>query len=282
MAMAKAYATDFGDAEQLEREIAEHEAHLATDRVAAWWRDPETWLIGFAAILGVVIAVWGRVLVPGGLYSASYPIIGISFAAGSILFGLWTATLRTRDRTQRQRQLASLKARRAVIAKLNPAVVQEADGRDLVREMPYFDRLVTINVDNLAAYYSLVKEQTDKSFQVSVVVGVVGFVLIAVGLVAGFVVPAQDGPAIAYLATGSGVVTEFIAGIFFFLYNRTVAQMKGYHDSLLQVQNILLSFKIVGDTAEGVERTKMVADMLKYLVGQRAALVPAEQQGANT
>ena len=119
------------------------------------------------------------------------------------------------------------------------------------------------------------KEQTDKSFKVSVVVGVVGFALIAVGLVAGFVRPAEDGPAITYLATGSGIVTEFIAGVFFFLYNRTVAQMKGYHDSLLQVQNVLLSFKIVGDTDDGAEKTKMVGDMLRYLVGQGGTLPAA-------
>ena len=44
--------------------------------------------------------------------------------------------------------------------------------------------------------------------------------------------------------------------------------MKDYHDSLLEVQNILLAFKIVGDTEQETEKAKMVSEMLKYLVGR--------------
>jgi Cyanobacterial TRADD-N associated 2-Transmembrane domain len=47
----------------------------------------------------------------------------------------------------------------------------------------------------------------------------------------------------SYISTGAGVVTEFIAAVFFYLYNRTVRQMKEYHDSLLSVQNILCPSK---------------------------------------
>ena len=127
----------------------------------------------------------------------------------------------------------------------------------------YFDRLVEINVENLGSYYALVKNQTDKSFAVTIAIAVVGAILLFAGLTAGFVSQKEH---LAYLTSGAGIVTEFIASIFFYLYNRTVRQLKEYHDSLLAVQNVLLSFKLAGDRPEGDAKTQMIADMLAYLV----------------
>jgi hypothetical protein len=92
----------------------------------------------------------------------------------------------------------------------------------------YFDSLVRINVENLAAYYGLVKVQTDKSFAVSVIMGIAGFILIAFGLL--------SHESTTTVASASGVITEFIAAVFFYLYNRTVRQMKEYHDTLISAQ----------------------------------------------
>lgn len=139
----------------------------------------------------------------------------------------------------------------------------------------YFDKLVEINVVNLEKYYLLVRSHTEKSFMVSIAAGVIGFVLIAIGLVFGFA-NATNSQLASYIATGSGIIREFIAGVFFYLYNRTVRQMKGYHDSLITVQNILLSFKIVGDTKDENEKAKMVERMLAYLVGKQGILTTPE------
>jgi hypothetical protein len=51
--------------------------------------------------------------------------------------------------------------------------------------------------------------------------------------------------------------------------------MKEYHDSLLNIQNVLLSFKIVEDIPDPQEKAKMVEQMLSYLLGNRE-----KQQGA--
>ena len=98
--------------------------------------------------------------------------------------------------------------------------------------------------------------------------GVAGFILICVGLTLGFT-STTNSQILVFISTGSGIVTEFIAAIFFYLYNRTVRQMKGYHDSLLNVQNILLSLKLVEDTKEESEKVKMIGQMLEYLVGKK-------------
>jgi len=111
-----------------------------------------------------------------------------------------------------------------------------------------------------------VKVHTEKSFFVCVAAGVVGFLLVMAGLAVGFI--DRNAATIAYLSAGAGIITEIISGIFFYLYNRTVRQMKTYHDSLLAVQNILLSFKLLDDTEGGPDKAAMVTQMVTYLVGK--------------
>ena len=91
----------------------------------------------------------------------------------------------------------------------------------------------------------------------------VGFLLVMTVLAIGFTDRA-NAATIAYLSSGAGILTEIISGIFFYLYNRTVRQMKTYHDSLLAAQNILLSFKLLDDTEGGPDKAAMVT----YLVGR--------------
>ena len=51
--------------------------------------------------------------------------------------------------------------------------------------------------------------------------------------------------------------------------------MKEYHDSLLSVQNILLSFKLVEDTKDENEKAKMVGQMISYLVSKTTTTLEA-------
>ena len=125
-----------------------------------------------------------------------------------------------------------------------------------------FDGLVKLNQDNLSKYYDLVKRHTDKSFSVSVAVGIVGFVLIGVGLGIGFVREDSATATVSYVATGAGIVTEFISGVFFFLYNRTTRQLKDYHDSLLDVQNIMISFSMVSSLNDVGSKTMALSKLL--------------------
>ena len=141
------------------------------------------------------------------------------------------------------------------------------------RPQDYFDALVRINVENLAGYYSLVKVQTNNSFLAALAMGAAGFVLLAVGLVVGFNASTQSNP-MPYISSGAGAMSEFIAAVFFYLYNRTVQQMKGYHDSLLEVQNVLLALKLVNDTQQPNDRIKMIGQMLAYLLTRKAATEP--------
>jgi uncharacterized integral membrane protein len=122
------------------------------------------------------------------------------------------------------------------------------------RESNYFDELVTINIENLSSYYTFVKESTEKSFYVSIIVGIIGFILLIVALI----INMNNAKEISYIIGGSSLITEFISGIFFYLYNKTVRQMKEYHDKLVFVQNILLSYKLIQDTKEVELKSKII------------------------
>lgn len=195
--------------------------------------------------------------------SSKQTLVGAMLMAyGAIVVLSWWAWVSARMATLRAER-DGLIARKRTLARLMPGSTDPTQA-----ELPYFDRLVGINIDNLAAYYVLVKVHTDKSFLVATAAGIVGFTLVATGLVVGYFGSGTT-PNVAYVSAGAGVVTEFIAGVFFYLYNRTVRQLKEYHDSLLAVQNILLSFKLVGDLQASDEKTRMMSSMLAYLVGSR-------------
>jgi hypothetical protein len=139
------------------------------------------------------------------------------------------------------------------------------------RQVSYFDSLVKINIDNLAEYYSLIKVHTNNSFRASLIAAYVGFVFILIGVIAGFWGAATATPAI--LAAASGIIIEFISGVFFYLYNKTVRELKGYHDSLLSVQNVLLSLKLVSDTEDASARKDMILSCCRF-DGHPLKLIP--------
>ena len=215
---------DFGDPGRLEREIADLDA--MTSAVEAFsWRDPHVWLSATIFLIGLVVGSFGAALVPGSASVEPYlPLLGFGVSALAVLYPFARAVSMASRRAGLNTQRARLDARRKVLFNLGSAPSQELEpgAAESETDTPYFDRLVRINVDNLAAYYALVKEHTDKSFRVSVAVGVIGFILIAAGLVAGFVDTSGGTQGLTYISTGAGVVTEFIAGVFFILYNRTV------------------------------------------------------------
>jgi hypothetical protein len=212
----------------------------------------------------VTVGILGLILDHYGLTSFNGKTSKLFLTASigyGVLIPLTTEFMRATRVSRLNQELSLLNARKRVSSQLSVQPDQAP--------LTYFDRLVTINVENLAAYYELVKDHTEKSFNVAVIAGIVGFMLIVAGLVTSFFQESSSTHAAA-ISAGSGVITEFISAIFFYLYNRTVASMKGYHDSLLSVQNVLLSFKLVGDTdACGDTKARMVEQMLGYLIGNK-------------
>jgi hypothetical protein len=162
-------------------------------------------------------------------------------------------------------ELSTLQARLEVAARLDVGI--KADDKPV----SYFDKLVRLNIDNLASYYGQVSAHTESSFRISITVGVIGFMLVGVGLVFGYA-SGDRSSAITYISAATGIITEVIAGVFFVLYNRTVLQMREYHDKLIEVQNVLLALKVVEDTQGEEARQSMMVNVLSFLVKDRRAV----------
>lgn len=227
-------------------------------------------------VAGLAISILGlAVLIVGEARSDIPPGVSIG-GAGAILLGLaiaamWFVLRRARaarlsaeaENVRRKLNVRTLAATPDALVATPDAPASPVSGAG----DEYFGSLVRINVDNLSDYYTQVRVHTNNSFWASVVAGALGLLLIVAGLTIGFASDAST-RSLSYVATASGVIVEFISGVFFYLYNRTVRQLKDYHDSLLDVQNILLSFRIV-EQAPMAQTGPLFEKMLGFLLQQR-------------
>jgi hypothetical protein len=132
----------------------------------------------------------------------------------------------------------------------------------------FFTNLIQINFKYIDLYYLQTQEQAAKSFSLAKWACIAGIGVVVVGIVMMYNSYATP----AYVTTAAGVLSEMIAGVFFYLYNRTILKMSQYHQKLVITQNISLALKITEDMEPG-ERDKvrstivdrLTMDINKYL-----------------
>lgn len=181
---------------------------------------------------------------------ANYISIPLSIAS----FILVLASFSDQKKQQLLLEIKSLEKQKQRKETINP----------LTKTSRYFDDLVSINLRNLEEYYEIVKNSNKKSFNASFLISIFGILIISSGLIGSyFSIEFKD---ISYMVTGSGILVEAISGLMFYLYNKTVLQLKGYHDSLLNVQNILLCFKLIEDTDDDESRSATMKQMIEFLI----------------
>lgn len=105
----------------------------------------------------------------------------------------------------------------------------------------FFTNLVKINFKYIDKYYLQTQIQAQNSFNISLGCALLSFLIIVIGIILMYF----DKTTSAYIATGSGILSEFIAAVFFYLYNKTVLKMGEYHQKLVLTQNVSLALKIV-------------------------------------
>lgn len=134
--------------------------------------------------------------------------------------------------------------------------LEDATGDDI------FKYLLLINTSALEGYIAQTRIQAEQSFRISKIVAGVGFVLIIVGIIMGFF----SNISAAYIAAISGILTEFISGVFFYLYNKTLQQLNLFHNKMLSSQHASMSFmanRLISDVAM---RDQCIADLSKVLL----------------
>lgn len=266
-------ASDKKAREKLQLKIASVKSRIKVTRL---YRNRILITSGFVLIISVFIVffAWNLLGELLGISAQNIRIFGLGGIIYAILgcaFAFFSSELRV---SGMQIELDDLEARLRIVYRFEEQVkVENTSQGD-----SYFSTLVRINIDNLSDYYTLVRVHTDNSFKVTISVGIVGFVLIVLGLVLGFF-DDESIKTTSFIATGSGIIVEFISSVFFYLYNRTIKQLKGYHDSLLSVQNILLSFKLVGDMSDQDRKAEMMVKMIDSLITKKGGIITEITKG---
>jgi hypothetical protein len=128
--------------------------------------------------------------------------------------------------------------------------------------------LLLIDISALEGYIAQTRIQAEQSFNLSKNVAVVGFVLIAIGTLLGIFsnYVGLSGIDAAYLSALAGILSEFISGVFFYLYNKTLTQLNLFHDKMLaskQKAIALLSNTFIDDKNK---RNESFVEISKVLV----------------
>lgn len=125
-----------------------------------------------------------------------------------------------------------------------------------------FENSIKMSYKYLDQYYLQTREQARKGFFVTVCVSIFGAILIGIGIMAMFLGKIEP----SYITCASGVITEFIAAVFFYLYNKTVVSMSKYHNKLVLSHNISIALK-VADTLPDDDKTDskkiIISELLK-------------------
>lgn len=130
-----------------------------------------------------------------------------------------------------------------------------------------FENSIKMSYKYLDQYYLQTREQAQRGFFVTVCVSVFGAILIAAGIIAMF--SGQTKP--SYITCASGVITEFISAIFFYLYNKTIISMSKYHNKLVLSHNVSIALKVadsLSDKDKVKERiiSELIKDINSYLI----------------
>lgn len=141
-------------------------------------------------------------------------------------------------------------------------MVEEAEGDDV------FKYLLLMDSASIEAYIAQTRLQAEQSFKLSKYVAVIGFVLLSTGIALGIVSSYTGGVGLdaAYLTAISGILTEFISGVFFYLYNRTLQQFNIFHDKMLMSKQVIMSFLSNSLIADDEKRQETQAELSKLLM----------------
>lgn len=124
--------------------------------------------------------------------------------------------------------------------------LENAQGADV------YKYVLLINVSALEGYVAQARLQAQQSFNLSRFIATTGFMIVAVAIVLSVYLTMNGNQNLnaAYLAGVAGVLTEFISGVFFFLYSKTLTQINLFHDKLVDMQKTALAHIFEADTSE--------------------------------
>jgi hypothetical protein len=140
--------------------------------------------------------------------------------------------------------------------------LEAAEGDDI------FKYILLINVSALEGYVAQTRIQAEQSFRLAKIVASIGFVILCVGISFSIYQGVYGNTSLeaGYLASVAGVLTEFISGVFFYLYNRTLQQINRFHDRLLAMEQTSMAY-----LATGLVTDRNIGDDARLDLAKKAA-----------
>ncbi|MGV0847393.1 TRADD-N-associated membrane domain-containing protein [Empedobacter falsenii] len=103
------------------------------------------------------------------------------------------------------------------------------------------------NVAELREYYVINKQQARNSYSASLFMCFLGFILFSSGVAYSVYDPSNN---IIQYSTFGGVIIELIAGLFFWLYSKSIKQINLFHSSLQNTEKFLTAIQLVEKISE--------------------------------
>ena len=171
-----------------------------------------------------------------------------------------------------------------VIAKLAASWLKRADVAE-EQQNNYQDKLEDARPDKVFRYIFLInnaavekyvnqsRAQAEVSFALCRVAAIAGFLLLVASIVIGIVVELNGRSlSIAYIAGIAGVITQFISGVFFWMYNRTLQQINVFYQGIMsqQTEALVGIGRFSAFTKEAEEETQEGSRLAKVIAAAAA------------
>ena len=130
-----------------------------------------------------------------------------------------------------------------------------------------FKYFLLVNLSAIETYVSEARLQAQSSFKLCKKVAYLSFLLIASGVLLGLWAWTNGKDLTLAQLTGlAGILTQFISGVFFYLYNKTLEQVNRFSDKLSNTQELALCFVANSNIDDKAKRDDSTAALAKQLL----------------
>ena len=134
-----------------------------------------------------------------------------------------------------------------------------------------FRYVFLINNASVEQYVSQSRSQAEDSFTLSRRAAMAGFALLLISIAIGVVAERTEHPlSVAYLAGVGGAITQFIAGVFFWLYNRTLQQIHIFYQGIMTQQTEALA--AIGRASEAAREAEKGRALAQAVIADAAPI----------
>jgi len=161
---------------------------------------------------------------------------------------------------------------------LAPIRKEREEIRDRIKEKePDIFDTIQLNLNQLSEYYTINKSQARNSFRASVTAIIVGFLTIIVGIWV-FYLPGHPIPNLTYMSVIGGILLQFIGGAYFYLYNKSLAQLNFFFARLTIMQDTMLSIKLCDQIAELPTKAKILEELIFEIIKRGRSVPPSIEE----